>query len=123
MEYKELSNQVKTVLGTLKKLSKNKEDFSVSYSHISKVSQLEYTMVSSCLRILREKNFIAVTSGGGAVTNIYKFLQEVPDDAINRVPTPKKEKTVKINEENQNKKEESNKKPAQKHYYRRKNKP
>lgn len=121
MEYKELSNQVKTVLGTLKKLSKNKEDFSVSYSDISKVSKLEYTMVSSCLRILREKNFIAVTSGGGAVTNIYKFLQEVPEDAVNRVPDPQKLKPKIETKPESNKKDE--KKPQQKHYYRRKNKP
>lgn len=95
MEYKELSNQVKKVLGTLKILSKDKEDFSVSYNDISKVSQLEYTMVSSCLRILREKNFIAVTSGGGNLKNIYNFLKDVPDDAINRVPEPQKsQKTI-----------------------------
>lgn len=81
----ELSTHVKKVLGTLHKLSKGKEDFSVSYSDISRVSKLEKPMVSSCLRYLRENFYINVVSGGGAATNVYSFLKEVPQEVIDSI--------------------------------------
>jgi predicted transcriptional regulator len=81
----ELNIHVKKVLGALHKLSKGKEDFSVSYTDISKVSKLEKPMVSSCLRYLRENFYINVISGGGAATNIYSFLKEVPEAAIKSI--------------------------------------
>jgi len=81
----ELSISVNKVLGALHKLSKRQSHFSASYSDISRVSKLEKPMVSSCLRILRENNFINVVSGGGAATNLYNFLKEVPESAINSI--------------------------------------
>jgi len=96
----ELSTHVKKVLGALHMLSKGKSDFSVSYTDISRISKLEKPMVSSCLKILRDNNFINVVSGGGAATNVYNFLKEVPESAINSIKnldsdTKQKDETTK----------------------------
>jgi len=99
----ELSTHVKKVLGTLHKLSKGKEDFSVSYSDISRVSKLEKPMVSSCLRYLRENFYINVVSGGGAATNVYSFLKEVPQEAIDSIQNIATKQQQSVKTENQSK--------------------
>lgn len=75
----------KQALGALYKLSKNKETFSASYADIARVAKLEKSLIAGCLRDLKANGSIEVESGGGKLTNSYRFLKEVPQDVIKLV--------------------------------------
>ena len=51
----------------------------ISYAKLAKITGLQQTMVSSCIRSLRQKGFISVmkkyNNTGGVATNHYKLLR------------------------------------------------